>query len=302
MSQISTKKITLTGVQKPFLERYKSLTKLYSEIGDCEPMSFEETKDWFDKYKNGSEKEKEEAFDKICKHNMKLVISMARQYCSTQDNLMDLIQEGNVGLVAAIEKYDANIGSSFQAHAMFHIRRYINLFKNNTTGIIQKTNRSKTAHTVHTITSNMTQKLERTPYPEEVLDEYNKHNKNKKIKDSGDFVNVEYVYIDNFETTTGDINDMGSFLDFNNQTRSENGYLREIEAEHNHKTVKALLETLNPKERKAITMYYGLEDGVESTLSMIGAELGVTSERARQLCSHAIEKMSTKAKEYAYAI
>lgn len=301
MSRNSTKKITLTGIQKPFLERYKSLTKLYAEIGHCKPMSFEETSEWFDKYHNGTEKEKEEAFEKICKHNMKLVISMARQYCSTQDNLMDLIQEGNIGLIAAIEKYNPNIGSSFQAHAMFHIRRYINLFKNNTTSIVQKTNRSKTAHIVHTLTSKMTQDLERTPYPEEVLDEYNKHNKKKKVKDSDDFVNVEYVYIDNFETSTGDINDMGSFVDFNNHTGSENGYLRDIEAEQKHKTLQALLQELTPKERKAITMFYGLEDGIESSLSVISMTLGVTAERARQLCSHAIKKMSAKAKDYAYA-
>jgi RNA polymerase primary sigma factor len=88
-------------------------------------MSFEETKEWFEKYRNGTEKEKKEAFEKICKHNMKLVISMARQYCSTQDNLMDLIQEGNIGLIMAANAFNDSVTCAFSTFATPYIRSAI---------------------------------------------------------------------------------------------------------------------------------------------------------------------------------
>lgn len=298
----NSKKILLSGNQKPYLERNDSLNILYGEVRPYKPLSQEETKQLFEIYHNGSEKESRVAFEKICRHNIKIVISLARDYCSSEDNLNDLIQEGNIGLMKAVELFDVNNGTPFHGYAMYWIRRYINIFKTNVTPIVQQTNRSKTASVITTITSDLWQKHERVPMPEEILEEYNLRYSKKPIQDTDDLVNVEYVYIDAIEPTYGQGQGLQDYIDFNGKSFSHNNYLDDIENEQKKIVVNELLEGLTPNESKAIQMLYGLNDTMESSMGVIAMKMGISPQRVSQLCAAAIKKMKKKSVKYATSL
>lgn len=291
-----SKRIQLSGTRKPQIERNRSLNMYYRDIRPYKPLSQEETKELFKLYHNGTKEERDFAFNKICKHNMRLVVSLARDYCSSEDNINDLIQEGNIGLIRAIDMFDEENGTSFAGYSMYWIRRYINIFKTNTTPIVSQTNRSKTTNPIVTITNELLQSLERVPTPEEILDEYNLRYPNKPIKDSEDVVNVEYVYIDQLLSDTNQ--DAQSYNEYCSASEAYNDYSYEIENEYNKEMVSCLLNGLTEKETKAIRMIYGLDNGIETSISVIGSEMHVSNQRIHKLHKTALNKMRKKVMQY----
>ena len=298
----ASKTITLTGTQKPFLGHDETLNMYYNDIRKYAVLSQEETTELFKLYQNGTKEDREFAKNKLFKHNAKLVISLARQYCTVNDNLMDLIEEGNIGLLNAINKFSLDKESSFQKFALFHIRREINLFKVNYSSIVQQTNRSKTDNNITNIISSFIQRENRMPTDEEILAEYNEKNPTKQISEKSDMVSVEYVYIDSLEPINGEFTDSQSFLDYSSKTSSCNEYLRKIEGDRHKKMLKSLMVGLTPNEKKAVSLFYGLDDGIETSLSVIGTLMNCTSERARQLCKAAVDKMHKRAEQLSYAL
>lgn len=290
-----TKTITLTKTQKPFLVRDEILTMYYNDIRKYPVLSQEETVELFRLFKHGSSLEREYARTKLFNHNAKLVTAMARQYCGVNDSLMDLIEEGNIGLLNAINKFDVGKASSFQKFALFYIRREINLFKTNYSSMVQQANRSKTDNKISTIVSDFIQKENRMPTDDEVLSEYNERNPKKKINDKEDTISVEYVYIDSFNPKGGEFYDAQSYVEYSNKTCSHNDYLGKIISDCNKELLDRLMIGLTPNEKKAITLFYGLENGIECSLGVVGTMMNCTSERVRQLCKSAVEKMSKKA-------
>ena len=298
----ASKTITLTGTQKPFLGHDETLNMYYNDIRKYAVLSQEETTELFKLYQNGTKEDREFAKNKLFKHNAKLVISLARQYCTVNDNLMDLIEEGNIGLLNAINKFSLDKASSFQKFALFHIRREINLFKVNYSYIVQQTNRSKTDNNITNIISSFIQRENRMPTDEEILAEYNEKNPTKQITEKSDMVSVEYVYIDSLEPTKGEFTDSQSFLDYSNKTCSCNEYLCKIEGDRHKTMLKSLMVGLTPNEKKAVSLFYGLDDGIETSLSVIGTLMNCTSERARQLCKAAVDKMHKRAEQLSYSL
>ena len=298
----SSKTITLTRTQKPFLERDELLTMYYNDIRAYEPLTENETIELFKTYQNGSASEKEAAKTKLFNHNTKLVVSMARKYCSVNDNLMDLIEEGNIGLLNAIDKFSLNKDSSFQKFALFHIRREINLYKINYTPMVQQTNRSKTDNIVKNIIDKFIQREQRNPTPDELLEIYNKENKEKLINNTADVINVEYVYIDNFNASDGTFMDSQSFIDFSGATSSFNEAIRTEQNDYDKEMIGVLMEDLTPKEKEAITLFYGLGSSTEYSLSMIATQMNCSSERARQLCASATNKMKKKSEVLSFSL
>lgn len=298
----SSKTITLTRTQKPFLERDELLTMYYNDIRAYEPLTENETIELFKTYQNGSASEKEAAKTKLFNHNTKLVVSMARKYCSVNDNLMDLIEEGNIGLLNAIDKFSLDKDSSFQKFALFHIRREINLYKINYTPMVQQTNRSKTDNIVKNIIDKFIQREQRNPTPDELLEIYNEENKDKLINNTADVINVEYVYIDNFNASDGTFMDSQSFIDFSGATSSFNEAIRTEQNDYDKEMIGVLMEDLTPKEKEAITLFYGLGSGTEYSLSMIATQMNCSSERARQLCVSATNKMKKKSEVLSFSL
>ena len=289
-----TKRIILNGGQKPYLERNDVLKQYYSEISKFETLSKEETDKLFHTYRNGSEKQRKWAKDKIFKHNSKLVVSVARMLCSSKDNLSDLIEEGNIGLLAAMDLYDTENGASFQRFSIFYIRKYINLFKTNLSCSVKQSNRSKTTNVVTNIVNKFTQTNERQPTTTEIMDIYNTENPDSKINDPSDFINVEYVYVDNMSINNDDCESYSDFEKFVNTTSSFNDAEKRIDREIYMRQFHNMVDNLDDREKLIIRKMYGFDDGIQTSASVIAVTLNCCPERVRQIARGAIKKMKER--------
>lgn len=301
MNTIKVKKVQLSGNQKPYLDGNNSLQLFYNDIRPYKQLSKEETKKLFKLYHSGTKEERDFAFDKIYKHNLRLVVSLARDYCSSDDNLNDLIQEGGIGLMKAIEMFDEDNGTPFAGYSLYWIRRYINIFKTNVTPMIQQTNRSKTANVIVTISNELCQKFERIPTPDEILDEYNNRYPNRPINDSDNLVNVEYIFIDQFESVNETTQNLNDYSDYNSASVSYNDYIKEIESDHNKKMLSILINKLSDKEAKIIRMLYGVDGYTKTNINIIGLEMGLSSQRVSQICKTALKKLKTISNKLSYS-
>lgn len=298
----ATRKIYISGSNKKYVSRNISLVNLYNEIRRYDPLTSEETESLIKTYHDGTEKEKKCAFDKLCKHNIKLVVSVAKKYASNENEVNDLIQEGNIGLIEAINRFNPELGVPFYAYAVYWIRREINMYRTNVNPTVIQTNRSKTSITISKVTNELTQKLERIPTKHEILEEFNKTYPDKKISNSDDFVDVEYVYISEIESSYNvNTASMKDEFDYNSKTVSNNEYLNEIDKTYNKDLVNQLLSCLTDKERDIITMAYGIGGQCSVGTSVIAGEYSMTVAGVNNICARAISKMKKYKEKLALA-
>lgn len=279
------------------IEISNNLRLLFNEIKKYKTLTNEETNELFRQYKNATKSEKKRIFSKLVKHNLKFVVSAARAYRSNNDNVDDLIQEGCMGLIKSIETFDVEKGVPFSGYSLYWVRRYINLFKINYTPTIRKTNATKSYSTINKISNQLYQKLERTPTSEEIIDEYNSQHPTKKIDNTDDVCNVEYVFIDNIKQSTNENDKIISYKEmqlFNEKSFSENNYNDEIEKEFIHNFINKLLDCLNEKEKNLIKKKFGIDNDIPKTIESLSKEMGMTQQGVRQIYIKSIEKMKSK--------
>jgi RNA polymerase primary sigma factor len=295
-NKASQKNILLTKVGKEFLERDCGLMSYYNDIRNYNVLSQQEIKKLFNDYHYGTQKEKENARDKIFNHNTKLVVAVAKQYCRQEDNLLDLIEEGNIGLLTAIDRYDVNNAASFGKYALYWIRREINMFKYYVTSPVIKSNSNKTSIKLKDIVEQLSQKLCRKPTYEEIFDEYNKNNPDNVIYHKDEVFDVNFFRIDN-KSDSDESEYSKSDREFDLRTAYENDVEENIENAYNKEIISELLPCLNNKERVVVNRLYGLENGIETSMTSIAEELNCSIEYVRQLNIKAIEKLKRASKQ-----
>lgn len=255
--------------------------KMYlNQINEIPLLTFEEEKELGRKIAAGDQR----ALHALVEHNLRLVVSVAKRYCGCGLSFMDLIQEGNIGLMRAAEKYDAERGFRFSTLATWWIRQAISrALTDNSRTIRIPANVTELIGKIKKISLPMTQELGRTPTEEEfsVALEVDKEKIHIAMEMMHSVSSLDVPVGEDDETTVGDMvadND------------SENPY-NEIFKEVNKEIIRNVFDTLTEREANILKMRFGLETDKPNTLEEIGESYGISKERVRQIETKALRKL-----------
>ncbi len=251
------------------------------EIGKIPLLNAEEELKLAYEIKAGSKKAK----DKMAEANMRLVVSIAKRYVGRGLDLLDLIQEGNTGLLRAVEKFDPDKGFKFSTYATWWIRQAI------TRAIADQARTIRIpVHMVETINKllrtqrRLTQELNREPTNEEIAKEMeievDKVEHIMKIKQ--DISSLDASIRDDEEDSV-----LSDFIEDEDTISPEESATNQLLKEQ----VKEILSALTEREQKILKLRFGLEDGKQHTLEEVGQEFSVTRERIRQIEAKALAKL-----------
>lgn len=257
------------------------------EIGRVSLLTAEEEIDLAKRAEKGEQRAK----DKLISANLRLVVSIAKKYVGRGMSLLDLIEEGNMGLMRAVEKYDWKRGFKFSTYATWWIRQAI------TRALADQARTIRIpVHMVETINRfnraqrKLMQDLGREPTPEEVAKELgiDPQKAREIIKVSQEPTSLATKVGDEDDSELGDFIEAQDLKPDQQATRALlRGDLDEV------------LDSLSPREKRVLQLRFGIEDGKQRTLEEVGKEFGVTRERIRQIEAKAIRKLRhpTRAKK-----
>ena len=221
--------------------------------------------------------------------NQRFVVSVAKKFTNGK-NLPDLISEGNIGLMTAIDTFDMSKGAIFSTHAIWYIRREINRYCMELSPSIKKTNRQKTFYIKIKAVSELQQLWHRDPSPEELMD-YMNSKYGCDIKDVSDIMDLRVSSIDNIPSDESQV--PRSFSRVQVECASRNLCEDKNDREQNGNLAERMLNALEPKEREVIKMFFGIGTDKEYCLKEISKKIGLTAERTRQIKESCLKKMKT---------
>ncbi|MGN1351282.1 MAG: RNA polymerase sigma factor RpoD [Clostridia bacterium] len=250
------------------------------EIGKIPLLSFDQELELAKEILNGSE----EAKQKLSESNLRLVVSIAKKYVGRGMLLLDLIQEGNMGLIKAVEKFDYTKGYKFSTYATWWIRQAI------TRAIADQARTIRIpVHMVETINKlirtsrHLLQQLGREPTPEELAQEME--------MPLDKVIEIQKIAQDpvSLETPIGEEDDshLGDFIQDEDSPAPQDSAAYTLLREQ----LEDVMKTLTPREAKVLKLRFGLDDGRTRTLEEVGKEFNVTRERIRQIEAKALRKL-----------
>ena len=259
----------------------KALSMYQNDLSHIENLSIEKQQQLMMQAKNGDDAAKK----KLIEAYLKLVYKVALKYCNNDDDLLlDLIQEGNIGLMKAVEKFDANKGYKFSTYATWWIRQAITRAISDQARTIRVP-----VHMVETINKlsrfqrQLTLELNREPTDDELAAKMGMSPEKIRevIKIAQDPVSLE--------TPIGEEEDshLGDFVPDESNMSPEDFTIHEMLKEE----ISDVLLTLTEREEQVLRLRFGLDDGSSKTLEEVGQMFGVTRERIRQIEAKALRKL-----------
>lgn len=261
-----------------------SLEKYLQEIGHEERVSAEEEVELARRIREGDRA----ALEKLTRANLRFVVSVAKQYQNQGLSLSDLINEGNLGLIKAAEKFDETRGFKFISYAVWWIRQSILQAIAEQSRIVRlPLNQVGSVNKINKMLNKFEQENERRPSVDEIAEQVGIPQEKiaEAMKVSGKHVSVDAPFVE------GEDNGLLDIIANEDAPMADNTLV----LESLRKEVERVLQTLNDRERNVLEAYFGINQP-EMTLEEIGAKYGLTRERVRQIKEKAIRRLrhSTK--------
>jgi RNA polymerase primary sigma factor len=226
----------------------------------------------------------EDAVQRLVRANLRFVISVAKKYQNRGVSLIDLIQEGNVGLVTAARKFDPDQGVKFISYAVWWIRQAIlSALANQGRAVRVPLNRASDLARIFRERERLKQELRREPTAEELAEAAKL---TPEVVESLQTLNAAEIRLD---APIGDSDDSQLVERFILEEAAEPEAA--VEERLLAEQIERALDTLMPRDARVLRLYFGLEGGREHTLEEIGNVLGVTRERVRQLRDRALKRL-----------
>lgn len=256
-------------------------TRFYlKEISKIPLLSYEEEKSLAQRIAAGDQ----EAVDEMVKHNLRLVVSVAKKYKGCGLPLLDLIQEGNVGLIEGAKKFDLSKGYRFSTYATWWIRQKIGrALSDQSRNIRIPAHVAELVSKIKRVSGPMTQELGRTPTEQELADKLGVEvDKVKVALDMSQAISSLDVPVgEDDDATIGDLQaDHSAENPFNNLVK-----------EANKDIINSVFDTLGEREANVLRLRFGIDTDHPHTLAEVGEVMGVTRERIRQIETKALRKM-----------
>lgn len=274
-----------------FIEKNDTIESYFSDIKKYPVLDIDEEKRLLYSYKNGeTQKEREEARAKLINSNLRFVISLARKM-GTKETLTDLIAEGNIGLIKAIEKFDMEKDCRLITYASSWITACIRKYQTTLQNAVTPPNSQKITNLVNKVNKDFFMENERKPFPEEIMHEIKK-------KYNFNVTCVEDVELGTFTSIDEAIDNKDEFndtLNLYNERTSTNNVEVMIDDEYIRASTNFYLNRLNERERSIVMKKLGI-GGQERSLSDIAKEMCLCKESVRQIYNAAINKLRKEVK------
>ena len=264
-----------------------SLEKYLQEIGHEELLSPEEEEELAQRIHKGDR----DALERLTKANLRFVVSVAKQYQNQGLSLADLINEGNVGLIKAAEKFDETRGFKFISYAVWWIRQSIMQAIAEQSRLVKlPLNQVNSVNKINKMLSKFEQENERRPSIDEIAENIDLDEEKiaEAIRNASRHVSMDAPF------SNGDENSLLDVMPNAHAPLADNL----VEMESLRDEIAAALKTLNERERKVLEAFYGIGQP-EMTLDEIGRSLGLTRERVRQIRQKAIRQLRKNTKNKA---
>jgi RNA polymerase primary sigma factor len=258
----------------------QSLDKYLQEIGKVDLLTPDEEVELAKRIREGDQL----ALEKLTKANLRFVVSVAKQYQNQGLSLGDLINEGNLGLIKAAQRFDETRGFKFISYAVWWIRQSILQALAEQSRIVRlPLNRVGSLNKISKTFSDLEQKFEREPSPEELAEvlELSTTEVVDTLKISGRHVSMDAPFVQGEENSLLDV------LENDSEEKPDSGLMNDSL----RKEVQRALSTLTQREADVVIYYFGLNGEHPMTLEEIGEEFNLTRERVRQIKEKAIRRL-----------
>ena len=278
-------KTAIITKQTPEIEAYLRSIRKY------QPLSQEEENEVFKMYHSNDPDAKKKAIDTLVNANQRFIFSLAKDYAKGDETkILDYVNEGSIGIINAIDKFDQTRGFKFISFAVWYIRQAMTNYAQTTDLFLRKSNNAKIGNNILKIRTAFFQENHREPTTDEIKEALAK--KGIKIKEDKD---LEDVVRNSLDSVWGDESTFENNPRYIQHSAIQNEYEKEMDDEDNKSVVGKLLQTLDERSQLVIKQLFGI--GYESPvdIEVVAENLGLTPTRVGQIKNAALKKLASVA-------